>query len=42
MKVAFETSGPVDFVKDGLIKSMDLKGEKAGSSSGPSAAFAKH
>src|SRR5215831_11809128 len=29
-------------VKDGLIKSMDLKGEEAGSSSGPSAAFAKH
>jgi hypothetical protein len=28
-------------VKDGLIKSMDLKGEEAGSSSGPSAAFAK-
>ena len=32
----------VFFVKDGLIKSMDLKGEEAGSSSGPSAAFAKH
>ncbi len=29
-------------VKDGLIKSMDLKGEEAGSSSGPSAAFANH
>ena len=29
-------------VKDGLIKSMDLKGEEAGSPSGPSAAFAKH
>jgi len=29
-------------VKDGLIKGMDLKGEEAGSSSGPSAAFAKH
>ena len=29
-------------VKDGLIKSMDLKGEEAGSSFGPSAAFAKH
>jgi hypothetical protein len=29
-------------VKDGLIKSMDLKGEEAGSSSGPTAAFAKH
>jgi len=29
-------------IKDGLIKSMDLKGEEAGSSSGPSAAFAKH
>ena len=29
-------------VKDGLIKSMDLKGEEASSSSGPSAAFAKH
>jgi len=29
-------------VKDGLIKSMELKGEQAGSSSGPSAAFAKH
>ena len=32
----------VFFVKDGLIKSMDLKGEQAGSSSSPSAAFAKH
>jgi hypothetical protein len=29
-------------VKDGLIKSMDLKGEEAGSSPGQSAAFAKH
>lgn len=29
-------------VKHGLIKSMDLKGEEACSSSGPSAAFAKH
>ena len=29
-------------VKDGLIKSMDLQGEEAGSPSGPSAAFAKH
>jgi len=29
-------------IKDGLIKSMDLKGEETGSSSGPSAAFAKH
>jgi len=29
-------------VKDGLIKSMDLKGEEAGSSSGPSAGFTKH
>ncbi len=32
----------VFWVKDGLIKSMDLKGEEAGSSAGPSAAFAKH
>jgi len=29
-------------VKDGLIKSMDLRVEEAGSSSGPSALFAKH
>jgi hypothetical protein len=29
-------------VKDGLIESMDLKGEEAGSPSGPSAAFTKH
>jgi hypothetical protein len=29
-------------VKDGLIKSMDFNREEAASSSGPSAAFAKH
>jgi hypothetical protein len=29
-------------VKNDLIKSMDLKEEEEGSSSGPSAAFAKH